>query len=101
MSEEDNNNFDDNFDEDFDEEDEDEFSDEDEGAKLYLTLRTIQTWELVRRTWGFPVTSSKDKPRFIIQYDMGRKFSFFVAEFMKAGFEPLSTKKVEYTNYYW
>ena len=39
MSEEDNNNFDDNFDEEFDEEDEDEFSDEDEGAKLYLTLR--------------------------------------------------------------
>ena len=39
MSEEDNNN----FDEDFDEEDEGEFSDEDEGAKLYLTLRTPQT----------------------------------------------------------
>ena len=65
MSEEDNNNFDDNFDdEEFDDEDEDEFNDEDEGAKLYLTLRTPQTWELVRRTWGFPVTSSKDKPRF-------------------------------------
>ncbi len=47
MSEEDNNNFDDNFDdEEFDDEDEDEFSDEDEGAKLYLTLRTPQTWEL-------------------------------------------------------
>ena len=44
MSEEDNNNFDDNFDdEEFDDEDEDEFNDEDEGAKLYLTLRTIQT----------------------------------------------------------
>jgi hypothetical protein len=43
MSEEDNNNFDDNFDEEFDDEDEDEFSDEDEGAKLYLTLRTLQT----------------------------------------------------------
>jgi hypothetical protein len=47
MSEEDNNNnFDDNFDEEFDDEDEDEFGDEDEGAKLYLTLRTPQTWEL-------------------------------------------------------
>jgi hypothetical protein len=43
MSEEDDNNFDDNFDEEFNEEEEDEFSDEDEGAKLYLTLRTIQT----------------------------------------------------------
>ena len=43
MSEEDNNNFDDNFDEEFDDEDEDGFSDEDEGAKLYLTLRTRQT----------------------------------------------------------
>ena len=43
MSEEDNNNFDDNFDEEFDEEDEDEFSNEDEGVKLYLTLRNPQT----------------------------------------------------------
>lgn len=45
MSEEDDNNFDDNFDEEFneEEEEEDEFGDEDEGAKLYLTLRTIQT----------------------------------------------------------
>ena len=43
MSEEDNNNFDDNFDEEFDEEEEDMFGDEDEGAKLYRTLRTPQT----------------------------------------------------------
>ena len=44
MSEEDDNNFDDNFDEEFnEEEEEDEFGDEDEGAELYLTLRTIQT----------------------------------------------------------
>jgi hypothetical protein len=45
MSEEDNNNFDDNFDEEFDEEEEEEdkFGDEDEGAKLYRTLRTPQT----------------------------------------------------------
>jgi hypothetical protein len=43
MSEEDNNNFDDNFDEEFNEEEEDKFGDEDEGAKLYLTLRTPQT----------------------------------------------------------
>lgn len=27
---------------------------------------------------------------------MSRKFSFFVAEFLKAGFEPIS-RKVEYT----
>lgn len=53
---EDDNNFDDNFDEEFnEEEEEDEFGDEDEGAKLYLTLRTIQTWELVRQAWGLPV----------------------------------------------
>lgn len=43
MSEEDNNNFDDNFDEEFDEEEEDEFGDEDEGAKLYLSVRAPQT----------------------------------------------------------
>jgi hypothetical protein len=43
MSEEDNNNFDDNFDEEFDEEEEEEFGNEDEGAKLYLTLRSPQT----------------------------------------------------------
>lgn len=43
MSEEVNNNFDDNFDEEFDEEEEDEFGDEDEGAKLYLALRSPQT----------------------------------------------------------
>ncbi len=55
MSEENGNSFDDNFDEEFDEEEEDEFGDEDEGAKLYLTLRTPQTWELVRRTWGLTV----------------------------------------------
>ncbi|HJU94484.1 MAG TPA: hypothetical protein VJ643_00485 [Nitrososphaera sp.] len=50
MSEEDDNHFDDNFDEEFNEEEEDEFGDEDEGAKLYLTLRTRQTGELVRQT---------------------------------------------------
>ena len=43
MSEEDDNNFDDNFDEEFNKEEEDEFGDEDEGAKLFMTLRTIQT----------------------------------------------------------
>ncbi|HWS20342.1 MAG TPA: hypothetical protein VN239_06605 [Nitrososphaera sp.] len=44
MSEEDNNNsFDDDFDEEFDEEEGDEFGDEEEGAKMYLTLRTPQT----------------------------------------------------------
>ncbi|HZA47982.1 MAG TPA: hypothetical protein VE521_03540 [Nitrososphaera sp.] len=43
MSEENGNSFDDNFDEEFDEEEEDEFGDEDEGAKLHLTLRTLQT----------------------------------------------------------
>ena len=56
MSEEDNNNFDDNFDEEFDEEEEeDKFGDEDEGAKLYRTLRTPQTWALVHLTWGLSV----------------------------------------------
>jgi hypothetical protein len=49
MSEEDNN-FGDDFDEEFDEDEEDEFGDEDEGAKLYLTLRAPQTLALVRRT---------------------------------------------------
>ncbi len=43
MSEEDDNDFDDNFDEEFNGEEEDEFGEEVEGAKLYLTLRTLQT----------------------------------------------------------
>ncbi len=47
MSEE-HNNFNDEFDdEEFDEEGEDEFGDEEDGAKLYLTPSSLQTWRLV------------------------------------------------------
>ncbi len=55
MSEE-HNNFNDEFDdEEFDEEEEDEFGDEEDGAKLYLTPSSLQTWRLVYQTWRFLV----------------------------------------------
>lgn len=40
---------------------------------------------------------NKNRHSFIIRYGMGRKFSFFAVGFLKAGFELISTKKVEYT----
>jgi hypothetical protein len=54
------------------------------------------------RATGFPHRHDKDaennnRHNFIIQHDMGRKYSFFAAECFKAYFEPLTTKKVEYT----
>ena len=54
------------------------------------------------RATGFPHRHDKDAEKnnrhnFIIQHDMGRKYSFFAAECFKAYFEPLTTKKVEYT----
>ena len=53
------------------------------------------------RATGFPHRHDKDsennRHNFIIQHDMGRKYSFFAAECFKAYFEPLATKKVEYT----
>ena len=39
----------------------------------------------------------KNRHNFIIQHDMGRKVSFFLAECFKAYFEPLATKNVEYS----
>jgi hypothetical protein len=53
------------------------------------------------RATGFPHRHDKDsennRHNFIIQHDMGRKYSFFAAECFKVYFEPLATKKVEYT----
>ncbi len=40
---------------------------------------------------------NKNRHTFIIQFGMGRKFSLFIAEYLKASFEPVSAKKVEYT----
>jgi hypothetical protein len=40
---------------------------------------------------------NNNRHTFITQHNMGRKFSFFQAECFKAYFEPLATKKVEYT----
>ena len=34
---------------------------------------------------------------FIVQYSMGKKWSLVVAETMKRYFEPVSSKKVDYT----
>jgi hypothetical protein len=33
---------------------------------------------------------------FIVRFDVGRKFSLFQAEFLKASFEPVVTVKIEY-----
>ena len=40
---------------------------------------------------------NKDRHTFIIQYGMSKKFSYFKAELTRAFFEPVSTKKPEYT----
>jgi hypothetical protein len=40
---------------------------------------------------------NKDKHTFIVQFGMGRKWSLGIAEYWKAMFEPVSSKKVEYT----
>ena len=51
------------------------------------------------RATGFPHRHDKDaennRHNFIIQHDMGRKYSFFAAECFKAYFEPVVTGKIE------
>ena len=41
--------------------------------------------------------SQNNGHKFMIQHDMGRKYSFFTAECIKAYFEPLAIQQVEYT----
>jgi hypothetical protein len=59
-------------------------------------LDIFESW---LKATGFPYRRNKDaennRHNFIIRHNMGRKYSFFAAEFMKATFEPLATKKVE------
>jgi hypothetical protein len=40
---------------------------------------------------------NKNRHTFIVQYGMGRKWSFYVAESVRAAFEPVLAKEAEYT----
>ncbi len=40
---------------------------------------------------------NKKRHTFIVQYGMGRKWSFYVAECVRAAFEPVLAKEAEYT----
>jgi hypothetical protein len=60
---------------------------------------TFESWLLAT---GFPYRRNMDveennRNTFIVQHNMGRKYSVFAAEGFKAYFEPLATKKVEYS----
>ncbi len=39
--------------------------------------------------------TNEKKHTFIVQFNMGMKFSFFMAEYLKAAFEPLVAAKIE------
>ena len=62
----------------------------------------LGVWEYRLRASGVPYKHiidehNKDRHTFIVQFGMGRKWSLVVAETMKRYFEPVSTKKAEYT----
>jgi hypothetical protein len=41
--------------------------------------------------------NNKNRDTFIVGFSMGRKFSLFQAEFLKASFEPVVRRKIECT----
>ena len=62
----------------------------------------IDVWEYRLRASGIPYKHiidehNKHRHTFIAQYSMGKKWSLVVAETMKSYFEPVSSKKPEYT----
>jgi hypothetical protein len=62
----------------------------------------LAVWDYGLKASGIPFKHTKDEHNedrhtFIVQYSMGKKWSLLVAETMKRYFEPLSSKKVEYT----
>lgn len=79
------------------------------GLDIVYQLRGRYDFESVLGVWDYRLKASavpyrhtidehnKDRHTFIIQYSMGKKWSLVVAETMKRYFEPLSTKKAEYT----
>lgn len=79
------------------------------GLDIIYQLRGKYDFESVLNVWDYRLKASgipfkhtkdehnKDRHTFIIQYSMGKKWSLVVAETMKRYFEPVSSKKVDYT----
>jgi hypothetical protein len=79
------------------------------GLDIIYELRGKYDFESVLDVWDYRLKASgipykhtinennKDIHTFIIQYSMGKKWSLVVAETMKRYFEPVSSKKVDYT----
>ena len=79
------------------------------GLDIIYQLRGKYDFETVLDVWDYRLKASgvpyrhtineqnNDRHTFIIQYGMGRKWSLVVAETMKRYFEPVSSKKVDYT----
>lgn len=62
----------------------------------------LDVWDYRLKASGIPYKhiideQNKDRHTFIIQYSMGKKWSLVIAETMKRYFEPVSSKKVDYT----
>jgi hypothetical protein len=79
------------------------------GLDIVYQLRARYDFESVLNVWEYRLRASgvtykhiidennKNRHTFIIQYNMGKKWSLVVAETMKRYFEPVSAKKPEYT----
>ena len=62
----------------------------------------LDVWDYRLKASGVPYKHTVDgqnnyRHTFIIQYSMGKKWSLVIAETMKRYFEPVSSKKVDYT----
>jgi hypothetical protein len=79
------------------------------GLDIIYQLRGKYDFESVLDVWLYRLRASgipykhiidvqnKNRHTFIVQYSMGKKWSLVVAETMKRYFEPVSSKKVDYT----
>jgi hypothetical protein len=79
------------------------------GLDIIYELRGKYDFESVLDVWDYRLKASgipykhainennKDIHTFIISYSMGKKWSLVVAETMKRYFEPVSSKKIDYT----
>jgi HicB-like protein involved in pilus formation len=79
------------------------------GLDIVYQLRGKYDFESVLDVWDYRLKASgipykhtidgqdNNRHTFIIQYSMGKKWSLVVAETIKRYFEPVSSKKVEYT----
>jgi hypothetical protein len=62
----------------------------------------VDTYEYLLKVGGLSYRHTRDENNnnihtFIVQFNMGRKFSLFQAELLKASFEPLVTREIEYS----